>query len=222
MRVRHHLAAAVLASFPVTSAGAHPHIFIDTGMQLIFDAQGKLAAVRVVWVYDEFISLVILEDKGLDPDGDGVLTTPEKKSLQGFDMNWDPGFAGDLYALQDERSLALSRPLQFTATLEKGRLISTHVRAFEPRVAVTDEPVRVQVYDPDYYTAYKISTEPVVEGRTGCSAEIFVPDPSKASKELEAALAELGAFQTLEDLEIDNFPAIGAAYSEEVRITCAP
>jgi len=35
-------------------------------------------------------------------------------------------------------------------------------------------------------------------------------------------LAELGAFQTLEDLEIDNFPAIGAAYSEEVRVTCAP
>jgi ABC-type uncharacterized transport system substrate-binding protein len=222
MKIVLHLAAAMFAVLPLNSAAAHPHIFIETGLQLIFDDQSKLAAVRIVWVYDEFFSLVILEDNGLDPDGDGVLTDAERKTIQGFDMNWDPGFAGDLYALQSDLPLALSGPLEFTATLENGRLISTHLRAFETRVAVDDEPVRLQVYDPDYYTAYTMAIEPIVQGRAGCKAQIFVPDPTKASKELEAALAELSAVQTLDDLGVENFPAIGAAYSEEVQVTCAP
>lgn len=221
MKIAPHFAAAMFAVLPLNSAAAHPHIFIETGLQLIFDDQSKLAAVRIVWVYDEYFSLVILEDNGLDPDGDGVLTDAETKSIQGFDMNWDPGFAGDTYASQNDKPLVLSRPLEFTTTLENGRLISTHLRAFETRVAVADEPVRLQVYDPDYYTAYAMAIEPIVQGRAGCKAQIFVPDPTEASKELEAALAELNAVQTLDNLGIENFPAIGAAYSEEVQVTCA-
>lgn len=222
MKIALHLAAAVVAVLPLNNAAAHPHIFVETGLQLIFDDQSKLAAVRIVWVYDEFFSLVILEDNGLDPDGDGVLTDAEKKTIQGFNMNWDPGFAGDLYASQNDQPLALSRPLEFTAALENGRLISTHLRAFETPTDVAGKPVRLQAYDPEYYTAYTMSIEPVVQGRVGCKAQIFVPDPTEAGKELEAALAELNAVQTLDDLGIENFPAIGAAYAEEVQVTCAP
>lgn len=47
-------------------------------------------------------------------------------------------------------------------------------------------------------------------------------DDLHAIKELEAALAELNSVQTLKDLEIENFPAIGAAYSAEVQLTCVP
>lgn len=34
---------------------AHPHIFVDTTHQLIFDAEGRLEAVRVTWDYDELV-----------------------------------------------------------------------------------------------------------------------------------------------------------------------
>lgn len=222
MKIAPHFTAAMLAILPLDSAVAHPHIFIDTGLQLIFDDQDKLAAVRIVWVYDEYFSLVILEDNGLDPDGDGVLTDAELKVIQGFDMDWDPGYPGDLYATLNDQPLALSRPLEFTTTLENGRLISTHLRAFETRIAVGDEPVRVQAYDPEYYTAYTMAFEPLVEGRAGCTAQIFVPDPTEASEEFEAALAELNAEQSLDDLDVSSFSAMGAAYAEEVQLTCAP
>ncbi len=222
MFIARHLAAAALAVLPLTKAYAHPHIFIDAGLELIFDDQTKLSAVRVTWAYDEFYSLLILEDKGLDPDGDGVLTDTEQKSIQGFDMNWTPGFAGDLYALQNDMPLPLSGPLDFTATLKDGRLISTHLRRFDPAIAMTDAPLRLQIYDPEYYTAYTVASDPVLQGHTGCRARIVVPDPTEASKAFEAALATLGTDQTLDDLAVDNFPAIGATFAEEVQLTCAP
>lgn len=222
MFIARHLAAAAIAVLPLNSARAHPHIFIDAGLELIFDGQNKLEAVRVTWAYDEFYSLVVLEDNGLDPDGDGVLADAEQKSIQGFDMNWTEGFAGDLQAMQNDTPLALSRPSEFTALLKDGRLISTHLRRFETKVVMTDDPVRLLVYDPEYYTAYTVASDPVVQGRAGCQVRIFVPDPTKASKELEAALAELGTDQTLDDLAVENFPAIGATFAEEVQVTCAP
>ncbi|MEY8837883.1 DUF1007 family protein, partial [Cribrihabitans sp. XS_ASV171] len=39
-----------MACLPVPLA-AHPHVFIDTGLELIFDDKGHLTHVRVEWAY---------------------------------------------------------------------------------------------------------------------------------------------------------------------------
>ena len=106
--------ASLLLALAANPLAAHPHIFVDTGLNLRFDAQGRLTEVEVIWVYDEFYSLLITEDRGLDPDFDGVLTAEELDDLQGFDMNWTPGFNGDLVVLQAGRELSLSGPMQAT------------------------------------------------------------------------------------------------------------
>lgn len=102
-------AGVVLAALGASGTGAlaHPHVFVDTGVELRFDAEGRLEALRIVWVYDDFVSLMIVAERGLDPDGDGVLTEAETAALTGFDMQWDEGFAGDTYLLADGRDLAL-------------------------------------------------------------------------------------------------------------------
>jgi polyphosphate kinase len=205
------VAAAWLGAGP---ASAHPHEFIDAGIEVRFDAEGRVEALRIIWVYDEFVSLIILEERGLDPDGDGVLTAEERATLQGFDMNWDEGFAGDTYALSGGGPLALGRPEQFTADVVAGRLVSTHLRRLEQPVAAADVPFVVQIYDPDYYTAYTIATDPVLSGRADCTAQVWGPDIDAAQAELAAAMKELGA-----DAETE-FPAVGAAFAEEVRVTC--
>ena len=37
-----------------------------------------VTAIRVTWTYDDFYTLMIMEERGLDPDGDG------------FACSWDP------------------------------------------------------------------------------------------------------------------------------------
>ncbi len=196
---------------------SHPHVFIDTVVEVLINADNAATGLRISWTYDDLYSLFIVGDMGLDPDWDGKLTPEEEAKLSGFDMKWDPGFAGDTYALVNDADLALSRPQDWGASYAGGRITSTHVRVFDQPVPLGDVPLIVQVYDPGYYTAYAIAQDPVLTGGTGCLAEVFVPDLDAADEALLAALAE---FTPDVDLEM-NFPAIGKNYAEEVRVTCA-
>jgi polyphosphate kinase len=212
-----YLAAALIAAAGAEPASAHPHVFIDTGVEVIFDPEGRASAVRITWTYDEMYSLVMLEDRGLDRDYDGVLTDAEAAAIRGFDMNWDPGYAGDSYALIGGAEVALGPPQDWTADLTEGRLVSTHLRPLLPAVAVGAVPLVVQSYDPSFYVAYRIVGTPVLTGRSDCTVQVFEPDLAAADSVLQKALDEM--YGTA-DLEAD-FPAVGAAYADEARVTCA-
>ena len=193
---------------------AHPHVFIDAGVEIQFDTEGRATAVRVVWVYDDLTSLLIIEDRGLDPDVDGILTPAETASLAGFDMNWDVGFAGDTYALAGDVPLVLGPPHDWTVAYDQGRIVSSHLRKLDAPLRPDSVPLVVQVYDPGFYTSYAIASDPVLTAGAGCAAQVFAPDTDAAQDQLEKALAEFSG-----DPESD-FPAVGALYAEEVRVTC--
>lgn len=197
---------------------AHPHVYIDAAVEVLFDAQGQATALRIRWEYDSFYSLTLIAERGLDPDADGQLTPEEQASLAGFDMHWDPGFAGDTYALLGDTPLTLSAPQEWTADYQQDKLISTHLRRFDKPIPIAADPLVVQVYDPGYYTAYSISAATVLTAAPeNCSARIYEPDPTKADQALKDALAE---YAPGDDVEID-FPAVGANFADETRVTCS-
>lgn len=205
--------AALGAPLP---AHAHPHIFIDTAIEVVFAPDGRAEGVRLRWTYDEFFSLSLVAERGLDPDFDAVLTPEELAALNGFDMNWQPGFQGDTYALMGAMPVALSGPLDWTVAFEGGKLISTHYRRFEAPLDLGAEALIVQAYDPGYYTAYTV-VDATVTGRAGCTVDLYEPDREAADQILQEALAEFAGDEAAEA----DFPAVGAAYAEEARIGCA-
>jgi polyphosphate kinase len=207
---------AILATLAAGPALAHPHVFIDATIEVIFDDQGQATALRIGWTYDDLFSMMIVEDRGLDPDYDGTLTEDAVAALSGFDMQWDPGFPGDTYPLLDGQPLALGPPQDWTASHDGLRITSTHVRPFETPVAVGATPLVVQVYDPTFYTSYVITGTPVLTGRDDCSVQVFEPDRAAADEILMAAIAEMAGSADTEG----EFPAVGAAYAEEARVTC--
>lgn len=205
--------------FAATPALAHPHMFLDTAVEVMFDTAGQVGSVKISWVYDELSSLQYIADLGLDMDGDGALTEGEKATLTGFDMNWDAGFPGDSYALMGGVDLGLSRPRDFSADYVAGRIITTHIRDLAAPAALSaGQELLIQTYDPGFYAAYSITGAAIsfAGAPRACGAEIYVPDRDAADEALLAALAEYGA-----DVDVEaEFPAIGAAYAEEVRVTC--
>jgi ABC-type uncharacterized transport system substrate-binding protein len=208
------LPVLVLAAGP---ALAHPHVWVDTGVEVILNDRNEATGVRITWTYDDLYSLYIVGDMGLDPDWDGKLTPEEADRLAGFDMKWDAGFAGDTYALIRGAALELSGPSDWTASYDGAKITSTHLRTFAAPVPVGAEPLILQAYDPGYYVAYSIPEDAVVTGGKGCSAQVFVPDMDEAQQKLMDALAE---YTPDVDLEAE-FPAVGANFAEEVRVTCA-
>lgn len=195
---------------------AHPHVWVDTQVEIILNDANQATGVRIGWTYDNLYSLYIIGDMGLDPDWDGELTAEEEARLSGFDMKWEPGFTGDIYVLLGEKELRLSGPQDWTARYIDGRITSTHLRLFGP-AAVGAGPLIIQAYDPGYYVAYTIPFDPVLTGGSGCTADVYTPDLDAADRELQEALQE---FTPDVDLEM-QFPAVGQAFAEEVRVTCA-
>lgn len=196
---------------------AHPHVFVDTSLEVIFDDHGLVTGLRISWTYDEYYSLVIVEERGIDLDYDGTATAVEATALAGFDMAWDASFAGDTYALMAKVDLALSRPSDFTAVYAGGKITSSHLRTFDAPLKIEAAELIVQSYDPSYYSAYAIiGTPALTDGPVGCTVGVFAPDENAADAILQAAIDEQAGSTDVES----TFPAIGAAYSDEARVTC--
>lgn len=208
-------ALAALATIAAQGVAAHPHVFVDTRLEVLIDDQNRATGVRIGWTYDEMTSLQLIVDHGVDEDMDGVLTAEEQARIEGFDMDWPPGVAGDTYALLGDRPLALSRPAEWTTGYADARLRSTHLRLFDAPVPVREVPLVIRAYDSGYYTAYTL-TAATVTGGHGCRAEIHVPDSGKADQALMEALAQLAPG---EDAEA-QFPAVGAIFAQEAWVTC--
>ena len=207
--------AAVLTSICLaTTAVAHPHIFIDTQIEVIFDETDRAEGLRITWAYDDLTSLQVIADHGMDTDFDGKLTAEEAAALSGFDMHWDEGYAGDTYALLGEVPLELTGPTDWTASYSADVITSSHLRKFAAPVTIGPDPLIVQTYDPTLYSGYFIVGKAKLSNTAHCRADVHKPDTDAANKLLDAAIAALPG-----DVEND-FPALGAAFAEEVRITC--
>ena len=159
---------------------------------------------------------------GLDPDADGVLTDAELAQLQGFDMRWIAGFAGDAYLDQNGAPVPLSGPQQPTARVIGGRIVTTHLRRLARSLDPAAGPLVIRVHDPTYDTAYDSVMPVLFTNRGDCDAALILPDETAANTALSAALAALGPTQTLEDAGVDAAAAIGGAFAQQVVVTCGP
>ncbi|CUH99609.1 DUF1007 family protein [Leisingera aquaemixtae] len=202
------LAAAVLAP---QDAGSHPHIFVDTALKVIVSDSGQLEAVEITWAYDEFYSLLIFEDRGLDGDYDGALTAQELAKLQGFDMAWVEGFQGDTYLTRAGVVLELGAPEHLATEVADGRITTRHRRVLaEPQAA---DGLVIKAYDPGYYTAYTMTGGLEVSG--GCQASVTPPDLDAAYTKVEELLYAMPADQAEE-----AYPEVGEAFADTVRLRC--
>ena len=207
----------ILNALLASPALAHPHLFMDTGIKINLDDKSRAVGITIDWWYDDLSSLQYIADLGLDTDGDGRLTDAERVKLSGFDMEWEVGFAGDSYALLGDVPIGLLGPRDWASDYTDGRIHTVYTRDFAKPIPRADlSKLIVQVYDPGFYTAYSLVAG-ALSNDIGCQASLHAPDRSQADQVLLDALAEYTP-----DMDVESdFPAIGAAYAEEVQITCA-
>ena len=194
-----------------SGVAAHPHVFVDTGLTVILNADGFVQGVEVSWAYDALYSMLTFEDMGLDSDYDGLLTDSEIASLTGFDLTWATGFDGDLYLETSGVPIALGAPEGRGVTIEEARIVSTHYRPLVTPVEAQD--VTLRAYDPTFYTAYDLTRGVTVQG--GCAAQITPADLDKAYTLVDELLYAMPATEAE-----DSFPEVGAAFADTIVIQC--
>lgn len=213
MRLILPLLAALVV--PVT-ATAHPHVFVQAQVTVVFDEAGDMG-IKLDWYYDDLFSLLVTTDLGIDMDGDLVLTAEEQALLDSQIAAWPPEYAGDLEVAQGGAVLALGEKQDHRMTYVEGLFVETHTRPV-PAVPDADGAIQIRVYDPSFYTAYDLRRPVLFEGRDDCSAEIIPADVDAAYAMAESLLDG----QAPGDVGPDEyFPAIGDAFADTIVVTCA-
>lgn len=204
------------------SVQAHPHVFVDTTIDLGFTPDGLMDTIKVTWTYDDLYSLMILEDNNLDSDGDGKLTQAEVAALQGFDSHWPADFPGNTYILLRDEPLELGRPFDWTASFENGKLTSTHVQHLAKPVRPDATPLVIKNYDPEHYYAYTIIGATLADPAKGCSSQVIPYDPVAADEAMSADLNKLMTLMANEPASTAHpTKSIGEYYSDKVEVTCS-
>ncbi|RVV97909.1 DUF1007 family protein [Mesobaculum littorinae] len=198
---------------------AHPHIFIDTDFDLVFDASGALTGVRVEWSYDDFYSLLLVEEKELDADGDGVPEQDRLDAFAGKDVDWAAGFPGDFSVTLDGAEQVLRPPENHEAWWRDDRFVTSHIRPLAAPVAVEGHRIVARSYDPTYFVAYDVPNTPGVTGRDDCRLVRDAADRAAARAEYGDKLA---AVDMAEDpFEVIELPDIGILFADAFELSCA-
>lgn len=209
--LRAGLVGLAIASLPA-GAPAHPHVFIDGGVDFVFDAAGRLSALRIVWIYDPLTSMFMLEDLGIDPSSD--LAPDARADLAAYQTEWDPGYDGDSYLWDGDRRVGLSGPRSAAANLVDGRVEIRFLRAIETPFRPEAGTI-AKIYDPTYYTAYFVTETPRLEGAAdGCRARVTPYTPSAPLAALQQRLSDIAADEDPAD------PDVGALFADQVHLTC--
>jgi ABC-type uncharacterized transport system substrate-binding protein len=204
------LSLLLCPGLPGGGADAHPHVFVDVGLRFESDGAGNLTGVEVTWRYDDFFSLLILSDMGLDTDGDGVLTQAERAELKGFDLEeWPEGFEGDLYLRRDGRKIALDHPVPTGVAVENGRIVATHRRGFGP---VPADGLRIEPYDPTYYVDYTLTGPIDLPG--ACDHAVKEPDLDESQRAFREMISEMTAEEQFDGIEVGNL------FSDVMVVSC--
>ncbi|HSG95715.1 MAG TPA: DUF1007 family protein [Afifellaceae bacterium] len=185
-----------MPAFPVafsTGAGAHPHVLVDAASEIVFDAQGRIAAVRHHWRFDEAFSAFAVQ--GLDTDGDGAYTREELAPLAQINVESLSEYEFFTFLSAGDYQVGFSEPRDYWLETD-GEFLTLHFTLPVSRVLASTGPVTLEVYDPEYFVAFSLpSTEAVrlANAPKGCSLRVTLARELDA--QAQATLAEIGPEQ---------------------------
>lgn len=104
------------------SVEAHPHVFVDGGVDFIMSGPGTLGALSVTWLYDEFETLYDLSSRGIEPQPDGSLSDADRETIRAAYSNWPDDFDGSAHLTIDGQSIDMAWPSDLAVDLVDGHL----------------------------------------------------------------------------------------------------
>ena len=177
--------AVILAVTAAGSAAAHPHVFVESRAEVVFDAGGRLSAVRHVWRFDEAFTAFAVQ--GLDENGDGELSREELQPLAQINVESLAEYDFFTYLQLGEGDVPFGEPQEYWLDFYGGRLTLFYtLPVAEPRI-VDGATVKLDVYDPSYFVAFEMTRDTpfaMVDAPQACKLT-FTPPP-----ELDASMAE--------------------------------
>lgn len=220
MRSGYRTALSALGLFcwaAATPAAAHPHVWVQMRSDIVFNDQGLISGVNLIWTFDDAYAQLALE--GLDKNGDGVFDPSELEPLTRENLDSLKDYNYFTYIRYAGKLQPIAAPTNAGQTFSQNKL-QLH---FQVPLVTPVDPTKgefvLKVFDPEFYISFDYpKDEPVsVLGNMPKSCRLEVkPLPSDAELEqTRAMLATKGTdWKPAEDEEF------GSLFAQPVTIQC--
>ncbi len=200
------------------AASAHPHVFAESHMEIVGNADGTLKAVRNVWRMDELFSSSVVFD--FDKNANGQLDEDElaevgkvvKESIAEWDFY--------TFVKVGTRDVTMAPPDEIRMNVENGQLIMFFEMAAGEPVDLKKDALTVFNWDETFYVAFDYPDDTafqLVDLPANCGKKLVVPDEDEAASAWMDSIAALGP-----DEEV---PSDGVDYSlllaTRTEVSCA-
>ena len=145
-----------LLFIPVDLTFAHPHIFIEQNLKVMFDKKG-VAGFTVHWEFDDMFSNMIREDYDLNKNG--VLEKPEVASIKKKAFSYIAEFNYFIYVKINHMPFKIKYVTNFSARLESGKLMYIFFIPCHISASKNFKHISIASYDPNYYSAIYFSEQ---------------------------------------------------------------
>ncbi len=174
------VAFIVALSAGVSSAQAHPHVWITATSDLLYAPDGAITGVRHAWTFDDMFSTYALQ--GIETKTKGVYSREELKPLAQTNVESLKEFAYFTFAKADGKKEKFQEPIDYflehkdaALTLHFTLLLKTPVK---PRQLV------LEVFDPSYFIDFQLAEKnpiKLVGAPAACQMKLQRPNDGSAN-----------------------------------------
>jgi ABC-type uncharacterized transport system substrate-binding protein len=175
--------AGLLTLALAAGALAHPHVWVTAKAELVYASDGKVAAVRHSWTFDEAYSAFLTQ--GLDANNDGTLSPDELQGLAKTNTEALSEFDYFTHLKANGAKHAFDKPRHEKIVIENGA--ATLSFDLPLKKAAANRMVALEIYDPSFYVDFRIAdgTDAVklAGAPQGCATTVTRPRPPDAAQQ---------------------------------------
>ncbi|WP_062208254.1 DUF1007 family protein [Aureimonas sp. AU12] len=200
------------------TAEAHPHVFAESRMEIVGNAEAQLVSVRNIWRFDELFSSSVVVD--FDKNGNGTLDPDEIEAVSATVLQSIAEWDFYTFVTVAGRDIKLEPPKQIRGLFDHGQLTLLFEMAPAEPVDLKKQPVTFSAYDESYFVAFDFTDETayqLLDLPKTCRKTFTQPDPDADASDWMNSVSMLKPNQAL--------PSDGVNYSQllatRVDVQCA-
>ena len=170
------LASAVALALQALPALAHPHVWVTASATLVFDQQGRVAAIRHRWLFDKAFSAYAVQ--GLDKNGDGKFSREELAGLAKENIDGLTEFGWFTNLKINGAKITFSPPKDGAMDMVDGQIALGFLLPLE-KPAAPGKALMLDISDPTYFVAFSLAdgdgAVTLEQGPAGCVTSITRP-----------------------------------------------
>ncbi|MBE9545948.1 MAG: DUF1007 family protein [Proteobacteria bacterium] len=147
---------------------AHPHVFIDNTVTIVFDRNG-LSGIRAKWVFDEMFSSMIIHD--YDRDKDGTFSAAEIEKIRNGAFSNIKKFHYFTHVKIEGKDFIVKYVKDFSASLDNESVVYAFFIPCHVAATPSYKEIKIFIYDDTYYVDIALAEEDPVRFENAVSAD---------------------------------------------------